>query len=210
MPKVVQWLFPERLWHISSARNGIFLTFDDGPIAALTPWVLDQLREHQAKATFFCIGDNIKKNPHILRRISGEGHAVGNHTNNHLNGWLTPTSHYLKNAEVAEQEILRIIPNYGDSKLFRPPYGKMTTQQVKALQKKGYKVVMWDILSFDYNKHVSEEECLQNVIKNIKPGSVIVFHDSRKAEKNLRYALPKVLDHITKQGWTCSKIEIGK
>ncbi|SRX72257.1 polysaccharide deacetylase family protein [Aequorivita antarctica] len=186
MPRFIQRLYPERIWAFSRKSNAVYLTFDDGPIPEITPWVLDELKKYNAKATFFCIGENVKKHPEIYRRILSEGHSVGNHTFNHLKGTKTETSPYIKNVLLAEEII--------NSKLFRPPYGKITSKQSKILQKKGFKIVMWDIISYDYDATVSEEECLQNVLKYIKAGSVVVFHDSLKAEKNLRYVLPKVLN----------------
>ncbi len=210
MPKFIQRLYPERIWAFSRKSNAIYLTFDDGPIPEVTPWVLDELKKHHAKATFFCIGENVQKYPEIFQRIISEGHAVGNHTFNHLNGWKTETSEYVENVEKAGRQMTEDgCQMIGNSKiknqqslinnqqsLFRPPYGKITSKQAKILQKKGFKIVMWDVLSYDYDASLSKEECLQNVLKNIKPGSVVVFHDSLKAEKNLRYVLPKVLEKI--------------
>ncbi len=198
MPKIVQWFFPQRLWAFSNNEDHIYLTFDDGPIPEITPWVLDILKEHNAKATFFCIGENVKKHPYIFNRIIAEGHSVGNHTFNHLNGWQTETSAYIENVESAQRQ-MNSNSEFGirnPKLLFRPPYGKITSKQAKILQKKGFKIVMWVVLSYDYDRGISEEKCLQNVLKNTKPGSVVVFHDSLKAEKNLRYVLPKVLDLI--------------
>jgi peptidoglycan/xylan/chitin deacetylase (PgdA/CDA1 family) len=224
-PKLVQRMFPERVWKLPKESNAVFLTFDDGPIPNITPWVIQELEKHDAKATFFCIGENIKKHPDIFRTLISEKHSVGNHTYNHLNGWKTNVSEYIKNVLLAEAEAIQwkdiseienprsTIKNMSsidsmreDQSLFRPPYGKITSKQSKLLQKKGYKIIMWDILSADYNASVSKEKCLQNVLKSIVPGSIVVFHDSLKAEKNLRYALPKVLDFISKKGWKCERI----
>lgn len=213
MPKYIQWFYPERIWAFSRKENAVYLTFDDGPIPKVTPWVLEELKKHDAKATFFCIGNNVEKYPEIFRKIISEGHSVGNHTFNHLKGWKTKTSEYVDNVEKADiimRENSEFSPNsYRDqnSALFRPPYGKITSKQANILQKKNYRIVMWDIISFDYDPKISEEVCLQNVLKNIQPGSVIVFHDSLKAEKNLRYALPKVLRFISEKGWKCSSIQ---
>ncbi|WP_347373851.1 polysaccharide deacetylase family protein [Aequorivita sp. Q41] len=198
MPKFIQWLYPERIWAFSRSKNSVYLTFDDGPIPEVTPWVLDELKKYDAKATFFCIGENVKKHPEIYKRISSEGHAVGNHTFNHLNGVKTTPSNYIENTIQASALI--------NSKLFRPPYGRIFPKQAKMLQKKGFKIVMWNIISYDYDASISGEKCLQNVLKHIKPGSVIVFHDSLKAEKNLRYVLPKVLEFILEKGWKTSSI----
>tara|TARA_R110002020_G_scaffold68309_1_gene178996 strand:+ start:12309 stop:12923 length:615 start_codon:yes stop_codon:yes gene_type:complete len=202
MPRFIQRLYPERIWAFSHEKASVFLTFDDGPIPEVTPWVLDELKKHNTKATFFSIGENVKKHPEIFERILSEGHSVGNHTFNHLKGSKTETSKYIENTLLAEKLI--------HSKLFRPPYGKITSKQAKILQIKGFKIVMWDVISYDYDSTVSEEKCLQNVLKNIKPGSIIVFHDSLKAEKNLRYVLPKVLEIIVKKGWLCNSIQNEK
>ncbi len=191
MPRFIQRLYPERVWAFSRKEDAIYLTFDDGPIPEVTPWVLDELKKFGAKATFFCIGENVQKHPEIFRRILAEGHTVGNHTFNHLKGTKTETSKYIENTLLAEELI--------DSKLFRPPYGKITSKQAKILQNRGFKIVMWDIISFDYDTTISEEKCLKNVLKNITTGSVVVFHDSLKAEKNLRYVLPKVLEVLNEK-----------
>ena len=207
MPRFIQRLYPERIWAFPNKKDSVYLTFDDGPIPEVTPWVLDELKKHNAKATFFCIGENVKKHPQIFQRIIAEGHAVGNHTFNHLNGWKTNASAYIENVEKAERQMksnseFRI----QNSELFRPPYGKITSKQAKILQKKGFKIVMWDVLSYDFDSSISEEKCLQNVLKSIKPGSIVVFHDSLKAEKNLRYVLPEVLKFIGKEGLSNGKI----
>jgi peptidoglycan/xylan/chitin deacetylase (PgdA/CDA1 family) len=219
IPRLVQRMFPKRVWTFSKESNAIFLTFDDGPIPNITPWVIEELKKHNAKATFFCIGENIKKHPEIFRSLISEGHSVGNHTYNHLNGWKTKVSEYIKNVVLSEAEAnkwnetakIKNLSSIASAKedhksLFRPPYGKITSKQSKILQKRGYKIIMWDILSADYTTSISEEKCLQNVLKSIAPGSIVVFHDSLKAEKNLRYALPKVLDFIYNKGWKCQKI----
>ena len=218
MPKFIQRLFPERIWAFSRFVDSVYLTFDDGPIPEITPWVLEELKKHQAKATFFCIGDNVRKNPELFQIVLSEGHSVGNHTFNHLNGWKTETSEYVENVEKAMRQLLdggsqmadnsefNLEASGQNSELFRPPYGKITSKQSKILQKKGFKIVMWDIISYDYEAEVTGEKCLGNVLDNIKPGSIIVFHDSIKAEKNLRYVLPKVLDFISEKGWKCCLI----
>jgi len=224
-PKLVQRMFPKRVWTFPKESNAVFLTFDDGPIPTITPWVIQELKKHKAKATFFCIGENIKKHHDIFKFLISEGHSIGNHTFNHLNGWKTKVSEYIKNVDLAEAEATKWneklkIKNLsstappdgragsakGEQSLFRPPYGKMTAKQSKILQERGYKIIMWDILSADYNAAISEEKCLQNVLRSIAPGSIVVFHDSFKAEKNLRYALPRVLDFISKKGWKCERI----
>lgn len=195
-PNVVQRMFPKRLWRVDDP-GAIYLTFDDGPIPELTPWVLDQLKQYDARATFFCIGRNIDRNPEIFERLRTEGHTVANHTQDHLNGWQTSTGAYLENMQLAAG-------NFRDEeRYFRPPYGKISSAQARALQEDGYRIVMWDVLSYDFDRTVPEEKCLENTIDNLEPGSIVVFHDSKKAERNLRYALPRTLEYITEKGWKC-------
>jgi peptidoglycan/xylan/chitin deacetylase (PgdA/CDA1 family) len=215
-PNLVQRMFPKRVWAFPKNTNTVYLTFDDGPIPEITPWILEELRKYKAKATFFCIGDNISKYPEIFKSIISEGHSVGNHTYNHLNGWKTTTVTYVENVLLAEEEIEKnnkVNKNtnrkssiVNRKSLFRPPYGKITRQQSKMLQKKGYTIVMWDVLSFDFDADISEEKCFSNVSENIQTGSIVVFHDSLKAEKNLRKTLPKVLDYCKSKGWQCKTI----
>ena len=202
-PKFVQRMFPKRTWAFSKSTNDVFLTFDDGPIPEVTPWVLSELKKYNAKATFFCIGDNIRKHPDIFSQIILEGHSVGNHTFNHLNGWKTEASTYVNNTLKTEEILAASHLSY---KLFRPPYGKLSSKQAKLLQSKGYKIIMWDVLSADFDASISQEKCLQNVLKNIRTGSIIIFHDSAKAEKNLRFVLPKVLEFISEKKWNCKAI----
>lgn len=193
VPSVVKKLFPKRIWNLSAEGKNLYLSFDDGPIPSVTPWVLSVLREYKAKATFFCIGENVQKHPQIFQQIKKEGHTVGNHTFHHLNGWKTSTEDYILNAKKATLVI--------ESEYFRPPYGKLKPAQASQLQRH-FKIVMWDVLSEDYNTKLSAEKCLKNVLKNAGSGSIIVFHDSLKAEKNLKYVLPKVLQHYKEKGFT--------
>jgi len=212
-PKFVQRMFPERVWtfpnsHLPAGKagNNIYLTFDDGPIPEVTIWVLEELKKHNARATFFCIGDNVNKHPNLFRRIISEGHSVGNHTLNHLNGWKTSTTDYIENVLKADEEMNRASEDLKPGSLFRPPYGKITSKQTEILLSKGYKIIMWDLLSADFDASISKERCFKNVSESIKPDSIVVFHDSLKAEKNLRYALPKLLEFISEKGWDCGKI----
>jgi len=209
-PEFVQRMFPRRYWAFSKKQHSVYLTFDDGPIPEVTPWVLSVLKKQQAKATFFCIGNNIDKHPEIFKSILEDGHSIGNHTYNHLNGRKTNSLNYLNNVQKAEETILKFenvkTPKY--MKLFRPPYGKLTSTQAKILQKNGYKIIMWDVLSADFDQTISEEKCLQNVLNNIQAGAIVVFHDSLKAEKKLRYVLPKILNYISEKGWDCKTIDI--
>ena len=217
MPILLRWFYPRRVWAFSRRNPDVYLTFDDGPIPGVTPWVLDLLKVHDAKATFFCIGENIERHPEIYARILAEGHSVGNHSHTHLRGTATPLDTYLSDIKKCDATMLkhRQLKNHGSkdasdstltTKLFRPPYGRMTSKQAKAIRKKGYQIVMWDVLSADFDTEISEEKCLQNVLQSIEKGSVVIFHDSIKAEKNLRYALPKVLDFIISKGYALRSI----
>jgi peptidoglycan-N-acetylglucosamine deacetylase len=179
----------------------IYITFDDGPIPVITPWVLDTLNEYNAKATFFCVGDNIEKHPDIFSRILSEGHSVGNHTYNHLNGWKTKHKDYLDNI-LKCNSLLNSYPQHVNPHLlplFRPPYGKMKKSQIASL-KSDFSIILWDVLSGDFDQTITEEKCLKNVLTKTRQGSIIVFHDSLKAKKNLFYTLPKFLEHFSKQG----------
>ncbi|MCG9791543.1 polysaccharide deacetylase family protein [Flavobacterium algicola] len=198
---IIKKIFSKYVWDIPNDRKQIYLTFDDGPTPEITSWVLDQLKAHNAKATFFCIGKNIEAQPDLFRKIIHNKHAIGNHTNNHLNGWSTTTENYLENVAECAQIIKKqqIEDSNLPSTLFRPPYGKVTTKQINALKGQGYKIIMWDVLSADFDVTITKEKCLDNVISNIQPGSIIVFHDSVKAFPNLKYTLPKVLDYIDQQ-----------
>lgn len=193
-PQFIKGIFHNYIWDMPLLdKKTIYLTFDDGPNPDITPWVLQTLKQYQAKATFFCIGDNAKKYPDVLQQTISDGHSIGNHTFNHLKGWKTDTQTYIENVEMAN-----VILN---TKLFRPPYGRITNKQAKILQKQGYTIVMWSIISFDWEADLKEEDCLNNVINHAKDGSIIVFHDSYKAAKNMQYALPKVLDFFSKKGY---------
>lgn len=195
--------FSNYTWDVSNAGNTVYLTFDDGPIPEVTEWVLAELKKKGFKATFFSIGENITKYPEIFKKVISEGHSIGNHTFNHLNGWNTSTEDYIKNLARCEEEISKNINQNLKSKLFRPPYGKIKTAQSKAIQKLGYKIIMWDVLSADFDTTISREQCLDNVLSNVKPGSIIVFHDSVKAFKNLEYVLPKTLAFLKEKKFNC-------
>jgi peptidoglycan/xylan/chitin deacetylase (PgdA/CDA1 family) len=196
-------LYSSAIWRVPTKEKIIFLTFDDGPVPEITPWVLSVLKEHRAKATFFCVGANIEKHPAIFRQILSEGHSVGNHTYNHLNGWKTKTKEYLENVEKCTNEMVNgkwLMAN-GAQPLFRPPYGKLKRSQISFLSSQ-FSIIMWDVLSGDFDKTLSGEKCLKNVISKTREGSIVVFHDSIKAQKNLFYALPKFLEHFSKEGYT--------
>ena len=199
--RFVKWLFPEYIWSIPTHDKMVYLTFDDGPVPEITPWVLDQLDAYQVKATFFCIGDNVRKHPEIYEEVMRRGHAIGNHTFNHLNGWKTATSTYIENTIKWEDYAAT------QSFLFRPPYGKIKRSQAQKLMQKGYKIIMWDVLSADFDASVAPEKCLSNVVNHLEPGSIVVFHDSVKAFKNIQYALPKTLQFLKENGFVGVRID---
>ncbi|MFD1094271.1 polysaccharide deacetylase family protein [Salegentibacter chungangensis] len=194
-PAVLKWLYPNRLSRLNT-RKTIYLTFDDGPVPEVTPWVLEQLKKHQAKATFFCIGENIKKHPEVYKAVLAEGHKTANHTYNHFDGWKTGLQDYIKNTQKTEE----LLKQPEENKLFRPPFGKIKNNQASELVKEGYKIVMWDVISWDFNGKTSAEDCLENVLKHTVEGSIIVFHDSLKAKKNLEVVLPQVLKYYSEKG----------
>jgi peptidoglycan/xylan/chitin deacetylase (PgdA/CDA1 family) len=201
VPLLVKKMFPNYIWDIPTTERVIYLTFDDGPTPDITDWTLQVLNQYSAKATFFCIGNNIEKYPDIFSRVLENGHAIGNHTYSHIKGWKTKTKEYLKNVELCETGFKQQTPNAKFVNLFRPPYGQIGPKKGKALMVLGYKIIMWDVLSFDWDSSTSKEACLNNVIDHAKEGSIIVFHDSKKAIKNMQYALPKVLEHYSKLGY---------
>ena len=197
-PFFLPWLYPTLTWRIRTQEKELFLTFDDGPFPGPTDFVLDQLKQYSAKATFFCIGDNVRKHPSLYERVVSEGHATGNHTFNHKNGWRTQHDQYVANVNECDAIMREFNPSYRPQ-LFRPPYGRIKRSQITLL--KEYSIIMWDVLSVDYNKNLSAEKCARNTIAATRPGSIILFHDSLKAEKNMRVALPRVLEHFTKEGY---------
>lgn len=199
-PRWIKRYFTAYHWQISSEQKRVYLTFDDGPIPEVTPWVLDQLRAYKAKATFFCIGDNIKKHPTLFQRIIAEGHSIGNHTHNHLNAWRISADTYLANVELAQSAIDTHYPS-ATKKLLRPPYGKITPRLTKALRDKGYEIILWDILSADFDTCISPQKCAENAVHQVENGSIIIFHDSKKAYPNLEYALPYTLKTLQEQGY---------
>ena len=194
-PWLVKQLYPNLLWNHNRDQRCIYVTFDDGPIPIVTPFVLNILKQYNAKATFFCIGDNVRKHPEVFEQVKNGGHAIGNHTFNHLNGWHTDDKTYVDNFLQADHLI--------GSKLFRPPYGRIKRSQVKLIQeaKPGIKIVMWNVLSADFDAAISPEKCLDNVIKNVKGGEIVLFHDSLKAHERMEYALPRALEYWSKQGF---------
>lgn len=191
-PKFIQNLFPNFIWKVPSNEKVIYLTFDDGPIPEVTPWVLKTLKNFKAKATFFCVGQNVKKFPEAFQDILAHGHSVGNHTYNHLNGWATDNIPYFHN--------IRHCANLVKSSLFRPPYGRLMPKQAQFLQRH-YRIIMWDVLSGDFDPKITQEQCLNNVKIKTKPGSIVVFHDGLKSFDKLQFVLPKVLQYYTEKGY---------
>lgn len=205
MTRLFEILFPRYIWRIRTAEKKIYLTFDDGPIPEVTEWVLEQLAYFKAKATFFCVGENILKHPEIFKKILNEGHAVANHTHNHLKGWKTENELYLYNFRLCEKS-LETFKN-GKSKLFRPPYGQLKSKQADEILKT-HKILMWSVLTKDYDASFDEVQCLEKAIEKTRRGSIVLFHDSIKAQKNLKYVLPKFLEHFSNKGFGFEIIEL--
>ncbi|RZL15549.1 MAG: polysaccharide deacetylase family protein, partial [Pedobacter sp.] len=211
-PLLLKWYYPSLLWNKSRTEKVIYLTFDDGPIPNVTDFVLKTLKAFNAKATFFCIGDNIVKHPEVYAHVINDGHAVGNHTFNHLKGWKTDDETYIENTLMCQQ-LTR-------TNLFRPPYGRIKKSQVRSLKSlvldqsksrlstssTGLQIVMWDVLSGDFDINLSPEKCYQNVIKHTENGSIVVFHDSLKAFDRLEYTLPRALKYFSDKGFTFSSL----
>jgi len=191
-PFWLRLLYPQLTWHRSREHRCLYLTFDDGPIPDVTPEVLNILKSYGVKATFFCVGDNVKKHPEIFQRIIDEGHQIGNHTYNHLKGWKTSKNDYLKNIGLCNE--------FTKSKLFRPPYGRGTRSQYSEL-KNDYEIIMWDVMSGDFDLKLSPQRCLKNVIKHTENGSIIVFHDNIKAIPRVTYTLPRAIQYWLKKGY---------
>lgn len=198
------WLkkwYSRLVWHIPVREKILYLSFDDGPHPLATPFVLDELKKYEAKATFFCVGKNVLEYPQLYKRVLGEGHRVGNHTHTHVNGWKTSDEGYLSD--------IRLAAKYIDSDLFRPPYGRITAFQAACLCSAPfhYKIIMWDVLSADFDRSLSPEKCVRNVTRNAGPGSIIVFHDSEKAFERLRGTLPEILRHYSGLGYRFESIK---
>lgn len=198
LPFFVRWFFPDAICRIKTKEKVAYLTFDDGPVPEVTPWVLDLLAKENIKATFFCVGDNVFKYPELFNRLVREGHKVGNHTFNHLQAFKNDKQAYVSNVSLAEE--------YIKSNLFRPPHGQLKFTMSRALRKK-YTIVFWDLLSCDFDMHKSGEDCFNIIKDKIREGSIIVFHDSIKAEKNMKYALPKTIEYLKKQGYNFEVIK---
>ena len=203
-PWIVKALFPSYVWSLPAEDNAVYITFDDGPHPSITPWVLEQLREFDAQASFFCVGNNVQQYQDVYQQVLDAGHAIGNHTFHHLNGWKTEEQKYLDDIAKASALI--------STNLFRPPYGRIKQSQAKKLssymQTSESKIIMWDVLSADFDSSVSPEQCLVNVVDNVAAGSIIVFHDSEKAFTNLKHALPGTLKYLKEAGFSLRKIDL--
>ena len=199
-PLWLQKLFPNRIWQMNKVEKKIYLSFDDGPHPLHTPFVLDTLKKYNAKATFFCIGNNVGLYPEIFKRIIEEGHAIGNHTQQHLNGKKTDDETYIKDIQEASK--------YIDSNLFRPPYGHITSFQAKIITtlNRPYKIIMWTVLSGDFDQSISQQRCLENVLFKTTNGSIVVFHDSEKAAEKMKATLPAVLKNFSEKRFSFEKI----
>jgi peptidoglycan/xylan/chitin deacetylase (PgdA/CDA1 family) len=199
IPSIFKLLYRNCIWGMPDSRNKVYLSFDDGPHPEITAFVLDLLKAHGSKASFFCIGENVSRYPDMYRRIISEGHTVGNHTQHHKNGWETPDKEYLDDIREASQFI--------DSDLFRPPYGRVRFSQLRVIRKvMQMKPVMWSLVSGDFDTGISPQKCAKNVLENLRQGDIIVFHDSEKAFERLKYALPLVLEKIRARGWVAEKL----
>jgi peptidoglycan/xylan/chitin deacetylase (PgdA/CDA1 family) len=197
IPRILSRTFKSLTWDLPVKDKVVYLTFDDGPTPKVTDWVLDLLDENKAKATFFCLGNNVASHAEIYKRILAKGHSVGNHSYSHLKGFRTSSNSYVEDVDRAAEII--------DSTLFRPPYGRLWPSQVRKLRKK-YRIIMWSVLSVDYNSNVDSRQVIRNVTDNVRPGSIIVFHDSLKASKNLYKSLPEVLAFLIGEGYQMKSI----
>ncbi len=199
VPQLIKWCFKSVLWRENSKGKSIYLTFDDGPIPEVTPKVLNILDDFGVKATFFCVGDNVRKNPETYNEVIRRGHSVGNHTFNHIKGFSFSTNEYIENIKKASE--------YIESKLFRPPHGQITPMQIKHI-KKNYKIVMWDFITYDYDKTLSAEKIMEIIRKKSRNGSIVVFHDSLKSGKNVLEALPQALQFWKDEGYYLETIQL--
>lgn len=203
-PRALSLLFNDLMWKISTKDKEVFLTFDDGPIPGLTEYVIDQLNDYNAKATFFCVGDNIRKYPQIFKMLIENGHGIGNHTYNHLKAWKVNSNTYIENVFKC-QDIIKDTIGKDEVTLFRPPYGQITMKLINTL-KNDFEIVMWDVLAYDFSKKHTSEKSLHRTISSTGPGSIIVFHDNYKAEDKLKYMLPRFLSHFTDSGYKFKKL----
>lgn len=203
IPYIVRRLFPKLIYRYPANGNRVYLTFDDGPTPEITPWVLDLLKQEHIKATFFCVGSQIEKHPDIFKQIIDAGHQIGNHSFQHENGWKTASVEYLESVKKTG----KLITQYNiSSKLFRPPYGRITPKQIKFLKQANYRIIMWSILSGDFSSKLNPALALNYLKNNTHAGAIIVFHDSLKAYKNLKIILPAYIKQLKKQGYTFAKL----
>ncbi len=191
-PAFIHRLFPELLWNVAVTDNIIYLTFDDGPHPVITPKVLNILEQYDAKACFFCVGNNVQRYPKIFHLVKDAGHLIGNHSYHHINGWRTPDDLYFEDVDKCNKLVR--------SHYFRPPYGKIRPSQMRYL-KKHYQLVMWSVVTYDFDRETTGEECFQRSVNKTTRGSIVVFHDSEKAEKNMLYALPRFLEYFSEKGF---------
>ncbi len=198
-PAFLQRALPQRRWRVPAVPDALYLTFDDGPIPEVTPWVLEQLAVFDARATFFCVGQNLMRHPDVAQAVLAGGHRLANHTQHHLRGTQTPLDTYLADVAACQTLLDALQPDV--ARLLRPPYGRATLAQVRALQQASYGLVMWDVLTYDFDSSLSAAECLRQAVRHTRPGSIIVFHDSLKAERNLRAVLPQYLAHFHQNGF---------
>ena len=204
-PKWIQVVYPELTWETNSSSKEIYLTFDDGPIPEVTTFVLDQLSKYGAKASFFCVGENIEKYPKEFDQVIKQGHTVGNHTFNHLVGWRTDDEYYFENVARCQFEIEKHTGKR-NKKLFRPPHGRIKKSQIKGL-KEEYEIIMWTYLTGDFDSKLNSEICLSKAKERITKGDIVIFHDSLKAYKNLKYTLPKFLKYFSEQGFQFKSVK---
>lgn len=202
VPRWLRMLYPNRTWSLPVDEKILYLSFDDGPHPTITPRVLELLKQYNAKATFFCVGNNVEKYPAVFNSIQAEGHSLGNHSFHHLNGWKSDNQIYIDDVKKADSLI--------HSNLFRPPYGRLKFSQASALLQMGYELIMWTVLSADYDRNITKEQCAMRVIKNITSGTIVLFHDSEKAEERMLYALEELLNDATKKGYQFKAIEYKK
>lgn len=210
-PAVAKKMFPNYVWDIPTSEQVLYLTFDDGPTPEITDWTLKTLAAYNAKATFFCIGKNIEEHPDIFNKVISSGHSIGNHTQNHIKGWKTKAQPYVENVAEAQKHIdvhYKTADTVG--KLFRPPYGQISPKQGKQLIQLGYNIIMWDVVAYDWDKTITPETSLNRVTSKAKNGSIVVFHDSVKAQRNMQYALPKTLEYFSKRGYRFEPIQLKK
>ncbi len=197
IPEFIKKLWRTPVWRINPSERAIYLTFDDGPNPIVTPQVLDMLDEYDAKATFFCVGENIQKYPEVFEEVKRRGHTVGNHTFNHMKGFENSAQNYVENVRKADE--------YIHSKLFRPPHGRIKLSEIRIL-KKDYQIIMWDFITYDYDRKVTPDDILKEIKKRSRNGSIVIFHDSLKAEKNVLAALPEALKFWREEGYEIKSI----